>query len=84
MPLDKTPWTDDTVLPWGKHQGVKLSEVPPTYLLWLYEQPWIREWPGLYSYLKRHEDVFIQERNESEEGGHYTSYEDFQRDFRGF
>ena len=87
MPLDKTPWTDETVMPWGAHEGKKLSDVPPSYLLWLYEQPWIREWPGLYAYLKDHEDLLIAEREETtdpEHTGGYSSYDEFREDFRGF
>ena len=26
--------TDDSVMPWGKHKGEKLANVPAAYLLW--------------------------------------------------
>lgn len=26
-------------MPWGKHQGKKMSDVPDSYLLWLWENP---------------------------------------------
>jgi hypothetical protein len=85
--MPEAPWTDDTVMPWGKHRGRKLSEVPPSYLLFLFEQPWIKEWVGLHAYLKKNEDLLIAEREES--GGRdgddkgFESYQDY-RDYRGF
>lgn len=30
--------TDTTPMPFGKHKGKPLEEVPAKYLLWLYEQ----------------------------------------------
>ena len=29
--------TDESPMPWGMHQGKLLGEVPPEYLVWLYE-----------------------------------------------
>lgn len=87
MPIDRTPWTDDTVMPWGKHEGAQLKSVPADYLLWLYRQPWIREWPGLHGYLKSREDILIaeeQERRAEEKPAEFDSYDDYLRDYRGF
>jgi len=86
MPISKTPWTDETLMPWGKHKGTPLSDVPGSYLAWLIEQPWIKDWPGLHSYLKSIEDDLIAERAEDDDdlSAGYTSYEDFSEDFRGY
>lgn len=27
--------TDETIMPWGRHKGEKLEDVPAGYLLWL-------------------------------------------------
>lgn len=27
--------TDTSLMPWGKHKGVKMANIPPDYLLWL-------------------------------------------------
>jgi hypothetical protein len=62
--MSEAPWTDKTKMPWGKHKGEFLSLIPPSYLLWLYEQPWIKEWPGLHAYLKKNEDLLLAEKNE--------------------
>lgn len=31
-------FTDETLMPFGKHQGKKLANVPASYLLWLEDQ----------------------------------------------
>lgn len=30
-------YTDETPMPFGKHKGTPLKDVPPSYLLWLYD-----------------------------------------------
>ena len=27
--------TDTSLMPWGKHKGAKMANIPPEYLLWL-------------------------------------------------
>lgn len=29
--------TDSSTMPWGKHKGDKMANIPPDYLLWLLE-----------------------------------------------
>ena len=29
---------DESIMPFGKHKGEKLANVPPSYLLWLFEE----------------------------------------------
>ena len=29
--------TDKSIMPWGKHQGKEMANVPADYLLWLYD-----------------------------------------------
>ncbi|WPU91842.1 DUF3820 family protein [Mucilaginibacter sabulilitoris] len=31
-------YTDNTLMPWGKHKGVALANVPDDYLKWLYAE----------------------------------------------
>lgn len=59
-------WPPHHPIPWGKHKGKKLKELPPEYLQWLYGQPWIKDWPGLYNYL-RSNAVVIEARMKDEE-----------------
>lgn len=28
---------DNSIMPFGKHKGEKMANIPPDYLLWLYE-----------------------------------------------
>jgi uncharacterized protein (DUF3820 family) len=30
--------TDESLMPWGKHKGEKMANVPPEYLLWRSEK----------------------------------------------
>lgn len=32
-----TPLRDDSPMPWGKHEGKRMIDVPADYLLWLYD-----------------------------------------------
>lgn len=90
MPLDKTPWTDETQLPWGAHKGLKLKDVPPAYLLWLSQQRWIPEWPGLCFYLRSPEAQARIETARKAEAGQIVekqtidTFEDYLKDYRGF
>lgn len=88
MPLDKTPWTDETIIEWGDHKGKAMKDVPATYKAWLLEQKhWIADWPGLNYYLRKNQHTIIAEAEKSleaqgnKEG--YDSYEDYRRDVRG-
>lgn len=86
MPIDRTPWTDDTLMPWGKHKGTKMIEVPGDYLYWLSEQKWILDWPGLHAYLKKNADIIEEEAakvdQERQQTEGYESYDDYRRDVR--
>ena len=31
------PLTDDCPMPWGKHKGKRMEDVPAKYLVWLWE-----------------------------------------------
>lgn len=35
--MEDNGMTDDSIMPIGKYKGEKLANVPPDYLLWLYE-----------------------------------------------
>lgn len=85
MPVDKTPWTNDTIMPWGEHKGSALKDIPVNYLAWLLEQKhWIADYPGLNHYLRKNHDKIVKDAEETyidqgEKEG-YDSYEDYRRD----
>ncbi len=55
--------TDDTPMPWGKHKGVKMANVPASYLLWCFENNKCS--PEVAKYINENMDVIKQEINQS-------------------
>lgn len=45
------PVNGDT-MPFGKHKGKRLSELPVDYLDWLFHQDWLEHWPGVFTYVR--------------------------------
>ena len=89
MPLDKTPWTDATVMPWGPNKGITMGAMPAEHLLWLFSQDWTETaYPGLYSYLQGRSEELIAKRNEIDPHSPLPedsmSYDDYLRSYRGF
>lgn len=37
-PKKHPPLTDDSPMPWGKHKGTPMKDVPDEYLIWVYKQ----------------------------------------------
>ncbi len=59
---------DDSIMPFGKHKGEKLANVPASYLLWLNNEmdekpPERREQIELKKYIESNLDVLRMERN---------------------
>lgn len=43
----------DEPMPFGKHEGTKLQDLPANYVEWLLEQEWFQdEYPDYYEYLE--------------------------------
>lgn len=60
--------TDETLMPWGKHKGEKLANIPAAYLIWLYENAGIttQYWnKGLADYIRKNLDVLKAEAKRS-------------------
>jgi uncharacterized protein (DUF3820 family) len=53
---------DKSLMPFGKYQGHKLANVPPDYLLFLLDQPWLHE-GALKEYIKKNKSTLEQEVN---------------------
>ena len=51
--------TDESIMPFGKHKGEKLANVPPSYMMWLHENG--NTFGELKAYLLENEDVFKAE-----------------------
>lgn len=49
-------YTDETLMPYGKHKGEKLGEVPDRYFLFLYEESEIKD-KKLLAYVEENMDA---------------------------
>lgn len=61
-------YNDETIMPFGKHKGKHLSDVPASYLLWLYEQNKYKPMTSLQEYIHKNLDVLekeVEEKNQS-------------------
>lgn len=52
-------YTYETLMPWGEHKGKALVNVPASYLLFLFDQPWLRG--PLKDYIKENFQSLKQE-----------------------
>lgn len=82
--MNKTPWTDATIMPWGRHRGTVLEEVPADYLLWYFEQPWAKEWAGLYAYCLENQSTLLEQVGDEDPNNFnhrdMETWEDYQKD----
>ncbi len=59
---------DNYIIPFGKHKGQKLIDVPGSYLLWLTEQEWANErHPELYEYCLKNKKALLMEAEEEKQ-----------------
>lgn len=69
---------DKSKIPFGKHKGERLIDVPASYLLWLETQDFVAEkFPDLYEYIMDNLDGLEQESRE-EDYEIFTFNRDFQ------
>jgi len=61
----KAPFTDNTLMPFGKHRGTPLKDVPAGWLDWFMDQDWAEEkWPRLVEYCNGNIHAIEQELDE--------------------
>ena len=53
--------TDESIMPFGKYNGEKMANVPPDYLLFIYDNG--RLFGGVAEYIKENLDVLKAEIN---------------------
>ena len=46
-----TPNVATDLMPFGKHKGTPLKDVPKDYFSWLKSQDWLGKWPRLAAYI---------------------------------
>lgn len=54
-------YTDETLMPFGKHKGTKLANVPASYLLWWNDNCKRDDWRDLQAYIKENQQVLEKE-----------------------
>ena len=58
---------DNYKIPFGKHQGTKLDQLPASYLDWLVGQDWIEKFPVVTQYVKDNREHIDRELEEEED-----------------
>lgn len=53
--------TDESPMPFGKHKGKKLANVPADYLLWIYGSGILPSFKNLEEYIEENMNVLKQE-----------------------
>lgn len=58
----------NTPITFGKYIGTPVGQLPPGYLLWMFEQEWLhRKYPGLHRYIKKRLWYLREAQAEAEE-----------------
>lgn len=50
---------DDSLMPYGKYKGEKMANVPPDYLIWLYDNEKCSD--SVREYVKENHDALTEE-----------------------
>lgn len=54
-------YTDETIMPFGKYVGRPMDKVPASYLLWMADQSWAKQWPDILQYIEENRTVLEKE-----------------------
>lgn len=70
MPVEKRSMGRDNysptdLFPFGEYKGVPFRDVDPDYLLYIYDMPWIEEWPGVFSYINMYFDSILDRQQQN-------------------
>ena len=67
-------------MPWGEHEKTPMGDVPADYLLWLFRQAWVKDWPDIHEYLVANQAAFLMEEEGQSGGGEgFQSLDDYMR-----
>ena len=55
----KKQLTDESIMPWGKHKGAKMIDVPASYLIFMYNEK--KVCPMVKEYIEDNLDVLNEE-----------------------
>lgn len=67
-------FTDKTPIPFGKHKGTSLGNVPASYLLWWLDEGSKEDFPALRQYVLKNQRALEIEASEEEDYKYYEEY----------
>ena len=53
---------DESIMPWGKHQGLKMANVPSSYLRYIFDKGWCGG--AVKAYIRKNLDAIDKDINE--------------------
>jgi hypothetical protein len=56
----KDLYRDHEKFPFGQYKDVPFRDVDPEYLLYIYDLPWIKTWPGVELYISKNFDTLLK------------------------
>lgn len=61
-------YDDDSIMPFGKHRGEKLGDIPDSYFIWLLNEDWVAEkFPSIWKYCIDNQDYLEHENYDRED-----------------
>lgn len=54
-----SPFTDKSIMPFGKYQGKQMGQIPPSYLLFISKKLWLSQWKDVYDYIQLNKHKLI-------------------------
>jgi hypothetical protein len=77
MRTSRKPLSPDSPMPWGEMRGVRMRDLPITYLDFLLRQAWLVDWPAIYGYVKSRQKEIEAARPAMPKPETLTTFEDY-------
>lgn len=77
MKRSKQPLTATDPMPFGEFKGKLMGELPLSYLDFLLRLTWLRDWPGVFAYVKSREQEIVAARPKLEQPKTLTTFDDY-------
>jgi hypothetical protein len=76
---NRTPLVGTDLMPFGQFKGKPMQELPMDYLDFLIRQTWLKDWPGVWSYVTSRKEEIVAARPKMETPKTLKTYEDYLR-----
>ncbi len=78
-------YTDETLMPFGKHQNKKLANVPASYLLYLFNSPGgLSNHPRLKDYIEKNKEALeleVKKKSKKVESKRQTAFNNYKKPY---